>query len=92
MTHDDTGLILWLFEQWQRFVFWSSIASVFLAVIIRWTSKWIPRVTPYLEAVLDLISELGALNVREKIAPNARDQWTEQERATVQAVQKETRP
>lgn len=95
MTHDDTAIVVWLFDVWQRFVFWSSIISVFIAAIIRWTSKWVPRWTPVLEALLDLINVFGALNLREHIAPKTRDQWTEEERAVVQAaqdVQKETKP
>jgi hypothetical protein len=57
-------------ELWQHGVFYASILTIILAALHRWAVKWVhPSFARSLEAIIDLISELGALNLKDRIKP-----------------------
>ena len=71
-----------VFELIQHFVFWSSVATLFLAAVERSVRKFYPdsRAEKVLAFITDLVSQFGALNLRSQIAPEKREPWTEEER------------
>lgn len=72
MNHAD---LMNVFYEWAaHIVFWCSLATLFLAVIERWAKQWLPARASYVvSALADLVSQFGALNLRDRIAPKSWD-------------------
>lgn len=74
------------FEAITHFVFWCSIATLFLAAVERSVRKFYPdsKADKLIAFVTDLVSQFGALNFRDKIAPKGA--WDGQDRRGNQEI------
>lgn len=72
MNPESTDLLYKLLAYWEKAVFYSSILALILAKAEHWATKWAPRALKPIQAISDAISEFGALNLRDRIAPR---QW-----------------
>jgi hypothetical protein len=60
-----------LFTLFEHFVFWCSVATLFLAAVERSVRKFYPggRAEKVIGFITDIVSQFGALNLRAQIAP-----------------------
>lgn len=75
-----------VFEFIVHFIFWCSIASLFMAVVQRSLTQYFPnsKAAQVWAFATDVVTKFGALNLKESIAPTPREEWTPEKRAEAQ--------